>query len=73
MEVKLSPKLKKEISEVSEYGYKSEKDFIEDALRRRILELKKGEYLEKVGKVRHAMERAGLKEKDIAEDFEHSP
>lgn len=42
MEVKLSPKTRKGLAEtVKDFGYKSEKEFIEDAVRRRILELKK--------------------------------
>ncbi len=45
MEVKVSSKIKKEISEILDvYGYKNEKEFIEDALWRRILELKKNRF-----------------------------
>jgi len=70
MEVKLSPKTKKEVSAtIKDYGYKSEKEFIEDALRHRILELKKAEFLAKVEKIRRKMKEKGLKEEDILKDF----
>lgn len=71
MEIKLSPRIKKEVSDVlREYGYESEKDFIEDALKRRILELKKADFLSKVREIRRKMARKGLREKDILRDFD---
>ena len=71
MEVKVSPKLKEEISGLlKEYGYESEKDFIEDALRHWVLELKKMDFLTKVSEIRERMKRKGLREKDILRDFE---
>lgn len=71
MDVKLSPKVKKEISAtIKDYGYGSEKEFIEDALRHRILELKKTEFLAKVKKIRDKMTKKGLTEKEILKDFE---
>ena len=45
MEVKLSEKLKRELPDVKGYGYGSVREFIEDAIRRRILDLKKAEFL----------------------------
>lgn len=70
MVVILSPKIKKEVfSLLGEYGYKTERDFVEDALRRRILELKKSDFLSRVRKIREKMAKKGLKEKDILEDF----
>jgi ribosomal protein S8 len=71
MEVKVSSKIKKEISEILEgYGYKNEKEFIEDALRRRILELKKIDFLVKTEKIRKAMRKKGVTEEEILRDFE---
>ena len=71
MTVKLSPKIKKEVSEViKEFGYKSVKDFIEDALRYRILELKKAEFLSKVKEIKKTMQKRGLEKKDILKDFD---
>jgi len=71
MEVKVSPKIKKEVSGIlKEYGYESEKDFIEDALWRRILELKKADFLSKIREIREKMRKKGLREEDILKDFE---
>lgn len=71
MEVKLSPKIGKEVSTtIKDYGYKSEKEFIEDALRRRILELKKAEFLAKTEKIRKRMKEKGFTEEEILKDFE---
>lgn len=67
----LSPKIKKEVYNLLErYGYENEKDFIEDALRHRILELKKSDFLLEIKKVREKMAKKGLKEKDILRDFD---
>lgn len=71
MEIKLSPRLKKEISAtIEDYGYRDEKDFVEDALRRWILELKKAEFLAITRKIREKMKKKGLAEKDILIDFD---
>jgi len=71
MEVKVSSKIKKEISEILEgYGYKNEKEFIEDALWRRILELKKIDFLVKTEKIRKAMRKKCVTEEEILRDFE---
>lgn len=71
MVITLSPKIKKEVFDLLEkYGYESEKDFVEDALRRRILELKKSDFLSRVKKIREKMLRKGLRKKSILEDFD---
>lgn len=71
MEIKLSPKIKKEIPvSIREYGYKSKRDFIEDALRHRILELRKFELLSRVKEIQKAMKKKKIKEEDILKDFE---
>ena len=71
MEVKVSPKIEKEISTIlREYGYESKKDFIEDALKRRILELKKINFLAETRKIRKKIKRMGLREEEILKDFE---
>lgn len=71
MDVKLSPKVKREVSTtIKDYGYGSEKEFIEDALWHRILELKRAEFLAKVKKIREKIRKKGLSEKEILEDFD---
>jgi hypothetical protein len=71
MVIKLSPKVKKEVSVTTkDYGYRSEKEFIEDALWHRILELKKTEFLTKTKKIREKMKKKDLTEKAILEDFD---
>lgn len=71
MEVELSPQTKREMFDVLEkYGYKSEREFIEDALRHRILELKRAEFLRGVEKVRERLTKKGLKEENILKDFD---
>ena len=71
MEIKLSPKIQKEIPvSMREYGYESRKEFIEDALHHWVLELKKFEFLSEVRKIKETMAEKGIKEKDILKDFE---
>ncbi len=71
MIVELSSKTKKAVLEaMKEYGYKSDKEFIEDALRHRILSLKKAEFLKGTKAVRKKLEEKGLSEKDILRDFD---
>lgn len=71
METKVSPKIKKEISVIlKEYGYASEKEFIEDAVWHRILELKKADFLAKTKKIQEKLRKKGLQEEDILKDFE---
>ena len=72
MGIKLSSKMQKEIpvSSMREYGYENKKEFVEDALRHWILELKKFEFLSEVRKIKEAMTVKGIEEKDILEDFE---
>ena len=73
MVVTLSEALEKEVSSAAKsHGYASEKSFIEDALKHRILLLKKGKFLAGARTVREALERKGLSEKGILEDFESS-
>ena len=46
MVVKLSEKIEKEVSDTAkDFGYSTEREFVEDALKRRILELKKSEFM----------------------------
>jgi SOS response regulatory protein OraA/RecX len=70
MELKLSPKIKDEIVDIlKKYGYESEKDFIEDAVARRILELKKADFLLKVKEIRERMKKKKITEEEILRDF----
>lgn len=71
MEIKLSPKIEQEILvPIREYGYQGKKDFIEDAVRRRILELREIEFLSKTKGIQDRMTKKGITEKEILEDFE---
>lgn len=71
MTIIISPKLKKEIFDVVRaYGYTSDKEFFEDALRRRVLDLKKAEFLKKVSKVKAELLKRCLTESDILKDFD---
>jgi hypothetical protein len=71
MELKLSPKIKGEIFDVlRKYGYGSEKDFIEDAVARRILELRKADFLLKVKEIRERMKKKKITEDEILRDFD---
>jgi len=71
MELKLSPKIKGEILDIlRKYGYKSEKDFVEDALKRRILELKRADFLLKVKEIRERMKKRKITEEEILRDFD---
>lgn len=70
MTIQLSPKTKRDLASVKEYGYSSPKAFVEDAIRHRIFELRKEKYLTKTRKVRGAIKRKGVSEKEIAKDFD---
>lgn len=71
MIIELSEQIKKEVSHtIKNFGYKTEREFVEDALRRRILELKKTGFLSGVKKIKKRMGERGVSEKDILEDFE---
>jgi len=52
------------------YGYESKKDFIEDAVARRILELKKADFLLKVKEIRERMKKRKMTEEEILRDFD---
>lgn len=66
MTITLPETLEKEVaSAVKAHGYASEESFIEDALKHRLLLLKKDTFLAGARTVREAMERKGLTEKDI--------
>lgn len=69
--VKLLEKIKKDLPFViEEYGYKSKKDFFEDAILRRLLELKRDKFSSAIKDIKTAMKKKGLTEKDILKDFE---
>jgi len=70
MEVRISEKLKEELPDVKTYGYETVKEFVEDAIKHRILELKKAEFFALVSKIRGGFGKKGLKEEEILEDFE---
>jgi len=71
MELKLSPKIKGEILDIlRKYGYESERDFIEDALKRRILELRRADFLLKVKEIRERMRKKKITEEEILRDFD---
>jgi hypothetical protein len=71
MIIELSEQIKKEVSHTTKsFGYKTEREFVEDALRRRILELKKTGFLSGAKKIKKRIGEVGISEKDILEDFE---
>jgi len=70
MTIQLSPKLKRELAEVSEYGYSSQEAFVEDAIRHRFFELRKEKFLDKAKKIREVLKRDGISEKKILKDFD---
>ncbi|MBI2050738.1 MAG: hypothetical protein HYT31_02940 [Parcubacteria group bacterium] len=71
MVVTLSETLEKEVSSAAKaHGYASEKSFVEDALKHRILLLKKDTFLAGARTVREALKGKGLSEGDVLEDFE---
>lgn len=67
MVITLSKELEKEISSaVKQYGYNSEKSFVEDALKQRILVLKKSNLKEQLRE--RALFRAG-QDLEVAQDW----
>lgn len=70
MTVRLSTQLQKAISPwIKEYGYDTAQDFVEDAIQHRLLELKKGQFLEHTKTVKKALHKQKLTEADILKDF----
>ena len=64
-------KIKKEIPKtIKEFGYKTEEEFIKDALRRRVLELKKAEFFSYAKKIKEKMREKKITEEKILKDFE---
>lgn len=71
MTVTLSPQIRKAITPwIKEYGYGSTKDFIEDAIQHRLLELKKSEFSEHTKVVQKAMSKQKITMAGILDDFE---
>lgn len=70
MDIKLTPQLKRELSDVRGYGYESKQTFVEDAIRHWVLELKEEGFLSRVKKIRRVIKERGLTEKEITQDFE---
>ena len=71
MKIDLPVKIKREISgTVKDYGYRSERDSIRDALQSRLLELKKAKFLAKTAEIRRKIKERGLTEEEILKDFE---
>ena len=71
MIVEISPTTKRTLSDMAErYGYKSEGDLLEDALRRRFLELKRADFLKKVAKIKTTMEKRKITEKSVLKCFD---
>ena len=58
-----------QLPKVIDYGYKDELEFIKDAVRARILDLKKIEFGKLVNKVKNKMIEQKITEKDILKDF----
>lgn len=72
MTVELSPEVEKEVfGTIKDFGYKTEKEFVEDALRRRILELKKSEFLSKIKEIKEKIKEKGTGEEEILKDFDN--
>ena len=55
---------------VEKYGYRSEGDLLEDALRRRFLELKGADFLKKTDRIKSVMEKRKITEESILKDFD---
>jgi len=71
MTIAVSEKIKQDIEKkFGLYGYSSFKEFVEDALKRRILDLQKTDFLQRVGKIKKEFLKKGLTEQDILSDFD---
>ncbi len=70
MDITLSKTMEKEVRGVRVFGYRSQKDFVEDAIRRRLLTLRQRLFSQKVSTVRSAMRRRGIGEEEVLRDFD---
>ena len=71
MTVQISAKIKEKMFDAMKlYGYRTDKEFIEDALRRRILDFKKIEFFRGIKIIKEKLAKKRLGEEDILRDFE---
>ncbi len=71
MGITLPVKTKKEISAaVKEFDYKTDDEFIRDAIEYRILALKKAHFFAISDKIRAGLRKRGVTEEEILKDFE---
>ncbi len=54
---------------IESFGYESEKEFVKEAVEDKILELKKKSFFDISDRVKEALVKKGLSEKDILEAF----
>ncbi len=55
---------------VEQLGFSNREEFINEAVRERILELKKEEFVQRSDKIKEKLESKGISRKDILKDFE---
>ena len=71
MTVELSQEMQKEMGfAIREFGYRSDREFVEDALKRRILDLRKADFLAKAKLVREKLVKRGVSPDDVLDDFD---
>ncbi len=57
---------------ILELGFSGDSEFIEQAIREKILELRKKNFFEITDKIEFGLKKRGVTHKDILEDFEKS-
>jgi len=63
--------LRKTAEEVAkEWGFSSLEESINQAVEERIIELKKHEFIQRSEKIKEGLDKEGISEKDILDDFE---
>ncbi len=66
MAVKLSPKVKRI---VKEFGYTDEQEFIQEAIEKRLMELKKLHFFSISEKIRKGLEKKGIKPESVLKEI----
>jgi len=54
---------------IKEFGYSSKKEFIKEAIREKIMELKKFQFFSVSEKIRKGLEKKGIKPEDILKEI----
>lgn len=69
--VKISEEISPQVDDiVKEFGFETKEEFIQEAIRDKVLELRKKLFFGGTDKIAESLRKQGVSEKDILEDFD---